>query len=282
MDYVKQVNDRARDAEVPILYIIENPDWKAISTYFNATSWDFIRSPVEEEELYARILNLIQIHRAQADLELVNRKLSEASRTIEEKNSNLEILVSRLDRLSLTDELTGLSNRRCISNRVNTELARSKRTGRSLALIMGDLDLFKLVNDRYGHLAGDAVLSESAKRIAESLREGDAVGRWGGEEFLIILPETDLQAAKQVAERIRTQVGTLPIAYGAESIYITISLGVATLIPTEKDDTEGAASLLIRAADDALYRAKARGRNRVEALGVVSPNGTPGSPNGRS
>jgi diguanylate cyclase (GGDEF)-like protein len=99
---------------------------------------------------------------------------------------------------------------------------------------------------------------------------------------LIILPETDLQAAKQVAERIRTQVGTLPIAYGAESIYITISLGVATLIPTEKDDTEGAASLLIRAADDALYRAKARGRNRVEALGVVSPNGTPGSPNGRS
>jgi len=92
------------------------------------------------------------MHRVQADLELVNRKLSEASRTIEEKNYNLEILVNRLDRLSLTDELTGLSNRRSISNRVNTELARSKRTGRSLALIMGDLDLFKLVNDRYGHL----------------------------------------------------------------------------------------------------------------------------------
>jgi len=108
------------------------------------------------------------------------------------------------------------------------------------------------------------------------------VGRWGGEEFLIILPETDIEAAKHVAERIRTQVETLPIVYGAESIHITISLGVATMIPAEKDDTEGAASLLIRAADDALYRAKARGRNRIEALEAINPSGKPGFPNGRS
>ncbi len=281
-NYAKQINDRIRSVDIPVLFLIENPVWERISGYFDGTSWDFIRSPVEPEELYVRILNLIQIHRAQADLELVNRKISEASRTIEEKNSNLEVLVNRLDRLSLTDELTGLSNRRCISNRINMELARSKRTGRSLTLIMGDLDLFKMVNDRYGHIAGDAVLSEVAKRIAESLREGDAVGRWGGEEFLIILPETELGAGKHVAERIRAQVGNLPIAYGAESIHITISLGVATLIPSEKDETEGIASLLIRAADDALYRAKARGRNRVEVLESINPSGKPGSPSGRS
>ena len=170
----------------------------------------------------------------------------------------------RLIVAAATDPLTGLLNRGQLGPRVAELVAASRRTGRPLACLMVDLDFFKTVNDTYGHQAGDAVLVEVSRRIGEAKRASDVLVRYGGEEFLALLPETDLDGALVVAEKLRAGIAAEPVvfqseAHGPIAISVRASVGVSWL-----DDGMYDAALLVAAADDALYRAKERGRNRVE------------------
>lgn len=161
--------------------------------------------------------------------------------------------------LAARDSLTGLHNRREMERRFSGELTRARRSGRPLALLWIDVDHFKSVNDRFGHLAGDTVLRTLGQRLELNVREGDYVARFGGEELAVVLPEQDMAAALETAERLRERVAEAPIELAdGQSVAITISVGVAAF-PVNGDSLEALRS----AADAAMYRAKAAGRNRV-------------------
>jgi diguanylate cyclase (GGDEF)-like protein len=136
-------------------------------------------------------------------------------------------LFQEVQSLALTDPLTGLQNRRSLFELGRVEFARAKRMQRPFCCMMLDLDHFKLVNDEYGHIIGDQVLQEFARRCARSVREVDLVGRYGGEELIILLPETDRKTSMQVAERLRTTIAATPIQVFGKEIGVTVSIGVA-------------------------------------------------------
>jgi len=163
---------------------------------------------------------------------------------------------------AITDELTGLVNRRRFLDALHSEIARGKRLGGRLSVVLADLDGFKEVNDRFGHHAGDEVLIAFADLLRAHGRDVDVAARLGGEEFAVLLPETGLDGASTVADRLRRSLAELQIPLGVgEKVTVTASFGVAEL--GESQSVDG----LLRAADSALYRAKERGKNRVELAG---------------
>jgi diguanylate cyclase (GGDEF)-like protein len=198
---------------------------------------DFLRKPFDSVELRARLRSGERV------LDLQERLLRAQE---------------QLRHDATHDRLTGLWNRGMIVDELEREVARAKREQHPLTIVIGDVDHFKAVNDTYGHAAGDEVLRETAKRMASVRRNYDSIGRYGGEEFLLILPGCDLQQAVPVAERVRCTVSS-EVSIGPIKWPVTISLGVASYSDTVND-----AASLIAAADEALYRAKAKGRNRVE------------------
>lgn len=170
------------------------------------------------------------------------------------------LATQRMEELATTDQLTGLLNRRAMHDIMERELSRASRNNHTFALILGDLDLFKRVNDTYGHDIGDEVLRETARRLGSQMRAQDALCRWGGEELLILLPETDMTGAMQAAEKLRCVIADTPMAVGSHQIPQTISLGVACWHREDELDR------VIRRADEGLYLAKDNGRNRVATI----------------
>jgi two-component system cell cycle response regulator len=158
------------------------------------------------------------------------------------------------------DSLTGLMNRKAVMDGLRKELARSKREGTSVAVALVDVDHFKVVNDELGHLFGDEALKQVALRLRSGLRNYDSVGRYGGEEFLLVLPGCDLAAALVRAEQIRAGISTTPVKTSAGERSVTVSVGVAV----SKGSGEGDVERVLDASDVALYQAKKNGRNRVE------------------
>lgn len=169
-------------------------------------------------------------------------------------------------RLSLTDGLTGLWNRRQLELRAAQEMERANRFGERFAIVMVDLDDFKAVNDTHGHLAGDAVLVDTAQRLVSSTREVDTVARFGGEEFVLLLPQTDRAGAMRVAEKVRLELEGKPVLTDAGPLSVTLSAGVAC----HPEDGATIEALLAR-ADEALYAAKGSGKNRVVHVPVPEP-----------
>ncbi|GEM87620.1 GGDEF domain-containing protein [Meiothermus granaticius] len=169
----------------------------------------------------------------------------------------LEQTREELHRLSITDELTGAYNRRYFLAQATQAFAQARAQGEPFALVLFDADDFKRVNDTYGHLAGDRVLQQVVKAARSSLRKGDLLARWGGEEFIALLPGTGREEALRVAQRL--QEGMLQTSLGLEEFRITMSFGVAVCQPSMRDLDD-----LLSQADDALYRAKAQGKNRIE------------------
>jgi diguanylate cyclase (GGDEF)-like protein len=164
--------------------------------------------------------------------------------------------VALMSELAATDMLTGLPNRRAMTDRLEHAMALAHRTGQPLSVALIDVDRFKSINDRFGHTAGDAVLQQLGRTLTAQLRGSDVLGRWGGEEFLLVTPGTAVSAAVEAAERLRKAVAGQPFAHGEP---VTISAGVAGCRPADRPEA------LLHRADEALYRAKARGRDRVEA-----------------
>ena len=196
------------------------------------------------------------------DVHLIRSLVHQAETAIENT-----YLYEEATRLSITDGLTGLWNRRLFDLRINEELQRAIRFQEPFGLLLVDLDHFKSVNDRYGHQAGDAVLVELARRLTDATREVDVVTRFGGEEFALILPKTPVQGMMRLAAKVREVVANEPFVAGSASIPVTVSVGAAAY-----PDHGLSAGDLLAAADAALYRAKENGRDRVEE---AEPGGRP-------
>ena len=226
--------------QVPILLIAGDSELPRLAKGLDLGATDYLIRPVDRNELLARTRTQIRRKRLQDRLrENYRRSLS----------------------LALTDELTGLYNRRYVLAHLNELLARMPETAASTAVMMFDIDHFKQVNDRSGHSAGDDVLRELAERALRQVRSVDLVARVGGEEFVVVMPETNMAGATVVADRMRLAVADEPFVIGSgKKLQVTISIGVA--ITAAGDESLDA---LLKRADDALYAAKNGGRNRVIA-----------------
>ena len=188
----------------------------------------------------------------------MNQEMSRLSRELSKQKSELEKAYARINELISTDYLTGLASRKYLHESFQKAVSYFKRTGTPMTLIMADLDYFKKVNDQYGHLAGDKVLVQVSRLIRRIARSEDLIGRFGGEEFIIVLMGTNQQGGVVFAERLRQKTEKMKITGIPHAI--TISVGVTELLATDSVDTA------IQRADEALYRAKNAGRNRVEVL----------------
>lgn len=180
--------------------------------------------------------------------------------------------VEEIKRISYIDVLTGVNNRRFLEQRIGEELKRSQRNAEPLSCQFFDIDFFKPVNDKHGHQGGDLVLSLVAATIRHQLRDNDVFVRYGGEEFVALLSNTDEAKALETAERVRKAIQTLVIAVNDISVSVTVSIGVSTYMPdgTSISIDGEIATRLVKSADSALYRAKHNGRNRVENGGIVT------------
>jgi len=203
---------------------------------FDAGADDYITKPFDTRELRARVRSGARIVQLQQQLIAAREQLREKA---------------------MHDPLTGLLTRGAFFEICDGEIARAKRKGYPLALMMTDLDHFKRINDQYGHLAGDDVLRETARRLKATFRRGDAIGRFGGEEFVALAVGCPMEDALNLAERFRQNIGRDPFETSAGRIDVTTSVGVAVIPNAESS------SALLKAADEALYRAKAAGRNTV-------------------
>lgn len=193
-------------------------------------------------------------------LAFFQKQAEEDALNLKDRAKKMEELVHQFEELSNTDTLTGLHNRRSMLSRMEQERIRMNRFHSGFATVICDIDFFKTVNDTHGHEAGDKVLVEIGRILQTSLREVDFVARWGGEEFLILLPDTTAEGAAVVAEKIRRRVEEEAIAWADRKINCTVTLGIA-LYDTKHSDL----NRVIRQADDALYQGKREGRNRVIA-----------------
>lgn len=186
-------------------------------------------------------------------------------RKLAARNTALERALKEISILARTDSLTGLWNRRAFEELTEREIARAKRTGQPLTVALADVDNFKAINDQFGHEAGDKVIKAVAAQIRSTLRKVDLVCRWGGEEFLCLLPESDVGAASGAMQRIRHQLSLHPVEVGGESLAITLTYGIAVLT----DDFAAAT----RAADAAMYKGKSRGRSLIVVAGEGTATG---------
>ncbi|MGB8347259.1 MAG: diguanylate cyclase, partial [Ktedonobacteraceae bacterium] len=221
-------------------------------------------NPLAVETYYCAVLLLVLIFLKQFvalhEIHMLNRGLARAQQALHEKNGALKQANARLEQLSTTDLLTNLPNHRALQILLAQEGERARRFGRPLSVLFFDGDRFKHVNDSYGHATGDIVLRELGERTRSILRAGDTVGRFGGEEFLVLLPETGEQEARDIAERLRSAVTASPLATSgvAGGIAVTVSIGVASY-PADGDTM----SDVQEQADQAMYWAKRLGRNQV-------------------
>jgi diguanylate cyclase (GGDEF)-like protein len=213
-----------------------------------------------EREFLREVFDLIRIAE-QTDARL--RMFEDRIGRLEGENLDLLMQNRTLSEISARDSLTGLYNRWYVMEKIDSEMNRALRHGSPMSVLMLDLDHFKKVNDSFGHGVGDEVLKVVGQVLRESCRVYDVAGRYGGEEFCVVLPETRVGNTKQVAERIRSRLASTELPVGSSSITVTASIGVAGMDSVSDEGVVSAAALLDR-ADRALYSAKHHGRNRVE------------------
>src|SRR6185436_12378138 len=227
--------------QTPLLTIVDEGDMKRLVRALDIGVNDYLMRPVERSELVARVRTQL-------------RRKRYADRLRHSLQLSLE--------MAITDQLTGLFNRRYMSRHLGTLISNAAATGKPVSFLILDIDFFKKINDTYGHDVGDDVLREFANRVSHNVRGIDLACRYGGEEFVVVMPDTDMTFAYMVAERLRQSVADIPfkIAVPPGQITVTISIGV-----TASEGSADTAEALLRRADQALYRAKRDGRNRVVA-----------------
>lgn len=236
-----QLRSLERTRNLPILAIADGDDNGRLARGLEIGINDYVVRPIDKNEMQARVRTQIR-----------------KKRYTERLRDNVQLSIEA----AITDALTGLHNRRYMESHLAALVEQACSRGKPLAVLVLDIDFFKSVNDTYGHDAGDDVLREFAIRMRKSIRGIDLACRHGGEEFVIVMPETDMAVAATVAERLRRRIATeaFPIEQGKKSIEVTISIGLAAI-----ENAEDTAANLLKRADQALYRAKRDGRNRVVA-----------------
>lgn len=213
-----------------------------------------IKSNSQDYDAFVRFLLKITA----LDMSLaIDTSFTHQLKSFEQSLDGMQVLASHLEKHAVTDSLTGMVNHEHVFSKLKKALSQAQNDGYGLCIVMADIDHFKSVNDTHGHLAGDGVLKEVAKRIKGSLRGFDVVGRYGGEEFLLILHKANLDTARIVAERIRSRIAATPIDLPEALLDVTISMGVAMAKPDEDVNS------MVERADKALYNAKENGRNQV-------------------
>ncbi|MCP2247511.1 diguanylate cyclase [Lentzea aerocolonigenes] len=223
--------------DVPVVFLTGRTGVDDVVSGLHGGAHDYLRKPFETPELLARVNAAVHVKKLQDQLRRRN---------------------AELERLSRTDLLTGLFNRRHMEEELTRWHSSAVQQGDPMALALFDIDHFKAINDTYGHAVGDLVLREFSRHLTEGLRKGDVACRWGGEEFLVLLPRTPLAGASELAERVRSFVATTPIVVGGHRITVTVSGGCA-LGPGAGIDA------VLSQADQRLYEAKHLGRNRIVA-----------------
>jgi len=223
--------------DIPVVFLTGRVDTADVVNGLRLGAHDYLRKPFEANELMARVSAALRTKWLQDELRARN---------------------AELDRVSRIDMLTNIYNRRHLDEHLRSVISAARRHDRSVGVLIVDIDHFKDVNDEHGHLAGDAVLREVAGRLQQAMRTEDALGRWGGEEFLAVLTDTPPDGVRVMAERMRQVIAAAPFTLDDGSqIRVTVSVG-------HTNGTEDA-EVLVHRADDALYVAKAEGRNRVAA-----------------
>jgi two-component system, cell cycle response regulator len=250
LEVCRRVRAAAREPYVYIIILTGRERPQDVVEGLAAGADDYLKKPFDNQELHARIRTgrrMVELH----------QQLIAAREALREQ--------------ATTDALTGIANRRTILETLGRELERARRAGTSCAVVFVDLDHFKRVNDTHGHAAGDAVLRQAASTMRSTLRPYDLLGRYGGEEFVVVLPGCDVAGARAVAERLRAAVAAAPTVTGELTLRVTCSLGVAVGGGATGVDRER----LLSAADAALYRAKQAGRDRVAVDGDDGPHEPP-------
>ncbi|HME89990.1 MAG TPA: diguanylate cyclase [Myxococcaceae bacterium] len=237
LEVLRKLREGDQRRHLPVMLTSAKPNHEAKLKAFELGADDWLEKPFDGAELLARVHRLLDLRRR------IDQLIAERA---------------ELERISLTDSLTQLHNHRFFQERLEEEFRRAQRYDDPVSLVLADLDHFKSINDRYGHLVGDQVLRDVAQVLKKSTRETDLLARYGGEEFAVILPKTHLSGSLTVAERVMKDLATLR-AGPAGVIRVTASLGVSgypnrSIISAEQ---------LLLAADEALYRAKREGRNRI-------------------
>jgi len=234
-----QVRSLDRTRNTPILAITEPDNHARMVRGLEIGVNDYLTRPVDKNELLARVRSQVR-----------KRRYTERLR------DNVQLSIE----MAITDALTGLFNRRYMESHLATLIEQAAARGKPLSVLVLDVDYFKAVNDTHGHDAGDDVLRDFALRIKRSIRGIDLACRYGGEEFVVVMPETDVTVAAMVAERLRRRIAAEPFSIhgGTREVPVTISIGIAAL-----RDREDNAARVLKRADQALYRAKREGRNRV-------------------
>jgi two-component system cell cycle response regulator len=234
-----QIRSLERTRNLPILALAESDSTAKLARGLEIGVNDYLVRPIDKNEMLARVRTQIK-----------------KKRYTERLRDNMQMSIE----LAITDGLTGLFNRRYMETHLGTLVDQSAARGKPITVLVLDIDYFKAINDSYGHDAGDDVLREFSLRIRKATRNIDLACRYGGEEFVIVMPETDMAVATAVAERLRRRIATEPFAIqkGARHLEVTISIGIAALSGVGDD-----AATILKRADQALYRAKRDGRNRV-------------------
>lgn len=233
----KAVRNLQLDGYVYALLLTARDSKDNVIAGLEAGADDYLIKPVHEAELIARL---------------------NAGRRILNLEHSLRVANQRNRILSITDALTGAYNRRYLMEQLPRELERCRRYAYPLSVLMCDIDHFKAINDKHGHLTGDYVLREMSRRLLGRVRREELLARYGGEEFAAVLPETDITGARTFGEQVRRLIGDQPFEYEGDTFPVTVSVGVACV---EGEDVD--VSSFIKIADDNLYRAKREGRNRV-------------------
>jgi diguanylate cyclase (GGDEF)-like protein len=231
--------------DIPVIFLSALDDTATKVSGLSLGANDYISKPFRVEELLARVAVAIRLKRERDRLR--------------ESAEELRLRAEAASEMSMTDALTGLLNRHGLQRALQRELSEARRYARTLSCLLLDVDFFKSVNDTHGHAAGDAALTQAARVLTESVRGSDVVCRYGGEEFLVLAPETDARGALALAEKVRLAVSSRLFGEGPLAFPLTLSAGVAELRPGESGND------MIARADEALYQAKQNGRNRAES-----------------